>query len=166
MRQRMWLPLVLILLPTVAQTVWAQPATQTVTINSVTYPKKVEPNAPFSVSATIESNDTNGWASVKLYSNGQVVQSPAGVWYGLGGKSAGSVANVTMSGITLAPNITPYNVSVVAFWTSLPSFAEVSQRGSQSFNITVVDLVLTADCLPSSVNATAKEIINVIKGAR
>ncbi len=124
----------------------------TVTINSIDYPKKVHPNEGFSVSAVVVSKDVNGWASVKLYLNDQELKTSSGVWYGFLGTDAGKNTTITLSDLTLDPSVAPYNLQMVAFWTPLGQ-GEIRQA-AMSFMITVVSLVVTADCLPNSVNAT------------
>jgi len=149
MRQYALLLVALILVSIVIPRASAQPS---VTITSVDYPKKVEPNAQFSIMTSVASSDVNGWASVKLYSNGQQLQAPSGVWYGTFGAAAGSSVNVSFSGVTLGPSVEPYNLTVAAFWT--PFGGNEVNEDAKSFAITVITLILAADCLPPSVNAS------------
>jgi len=132
----------------------------TVTINSINYPEKVHPNEKFSVSALVVSNDVNGWASIKLYLNDQELKTSSGVWYGWVGTDAGKNTTITLSDVTLGPSVIPYNLQIVAFWKPVNQ-GEIKQA-AMSFKITVVSLILTADCLPNSVNASENFMLDCI----
>jgi hypothetical protein len=122
-----------------------------VSIQSISYPEKVHPNEKFSITTTVICHDVNGWAKVKLLSEGKEMKSSDGAWYGWGGIDAGKNTTLALSDISLAPSREPYSLEIATFWQPLGQ-GETKEE-SKTIRITAVTTTLSADCLPNSVNA-------------
>jgi hypothetical protein len=127
-----------------------------VVIRSLNYRDKIHPDEKFSVEVVFVCNDVNGWAKAKLYlrePEPKELKVSEGIWCGLFGKNAGENITVTLSDITLSPRAEPYTMEVTMFWqpVSMILGGEVRQE-SKSLEVTVVNIALSADCLPNSVN--------------
>jgi hypothetical protein len=123
-----------------------------VTIQSFSYPNKVNPNEKFSIQVVLMCHDVNGWAKVRLYLKEQELKASDGIWIGLLGKEAGSNITVVLSDIVLESSKEPYALELATFWQKLGELGETRQE-SKDLKITVVNIMLSADCLPKSVNA-------------
>lgn len=123
-----------------------------VVIQSLNYPDKVHPNEKFFIDIVFVCNDVNGWAKAKLYLKEQELKASDGIWCGWFGKEAGKNITVTLSDITLAANAEPYALEITMFWQPLSIFGGELRQESKSLEVSVVNIVLSADCLPNSVN--------------
>jgi hypothetical protein len=126
-----------------------------VVIQSLNYRDKIHPDEKFSVEVVFVCNDVNGWATAKLYLKEPELtelKTSGGVWCGVFGKNAGENITVTLSDITLSPKPEPYKMEVTMFWQPLSLSLNEIREDSKSLEVTVVNIVLSADCLPNSVN--------------
>jgi hypothetical protein len=139
----------------------AYSVTPAVTIQSLKYPNKVRPNEGFAIQVVLACHDVNGWAKVKLYRKEQELKASDGMWIGWLGKETSSNITVVLSDIMLESSKEPYVLELATFWQKLGELGETKQE-SKELKITVVNIMLSADCLPKSVNANENFLLQCL----
>jgi len=118
-----------------------------ITITSLDFPNKVYPDQKFSIEVNFVCRETGGWAKAKLFWQGEEKKASSDLWVW----TANQLNKVVLSDITLAPSSMPLDFEVAMFWGTLGG-GEVKQE-SRQIKIQVVEIKLSVDHMPKSVNA-------------